>query len=693
MKQILCVFLAALLFFAPINNLKANANNADEKLDASSEMTKEELILKVKKIFNIEDSFEEFEIDERKSEMGRSYFLNWNDSLKNISIYVNISSKGDILSYEKIYNNNNDNKFILPEFDFKEAKLKAESKLKEILQDEFKNFKLVETDITGLNRYTGLYTLIYQRYVNSVLVNGEGIKIAIDSKTGEIMSYNLNMALSYYLKDKSMFQNKAQIISREEALEKYKKYNGLYLNLHRILDYSSNSLYPIIKYIPVYTRAYDSIYIDAKTGKPKKIYDTFAFGAGVDKMLKEESASNLTGVEREELKKADVKVDVEEAEKICRDIAKLSNKMKLVSSRLEKYNNDADKFSWTLKFSDDNSKYISVTIDANDKTLILMQRDTEMEADKSPKLEEAIKVSESFLKLRAKDILDNLELTPLSYELQTKEQKDLRYIRKLNDKFYILEDGINLSLGGSDAEIKYFNRTWYDKIQVPAIKELKPEEAYEILLDKYDFDLVYTTDYETRKYNLMYSFIKEDEAVLIDAQSGEFLDSFGNPISIKKSGYTDIDKAKDKKKIQLLSDYNIRFLESELKPNETIKQKDFMLLLYAIDRGVFSESIDFDEVYKHLENIKLIHKDEIDKEKLLNRIDLAKFIIRKKGLEDVAKLEHIFKDVYQDANRNGYLILAGKLGLIKASGEKILPDKEVTREEALMIIYNYLFDK
>lgn len=102
-----------------------------------------------------------------------------------------------------------------------------------------------------------------------------------------------------------------------------------------------------------------------------------------------------------------------------------------------------------------------------------------------------------------------------------------------------------------------------------------------------------------------------------------------------------------------------------------------------------------DEIYERLEAHKLLgDKEKREPEKIVTQEDYARYAIRYLKLDEVAKKNNIYKDMYDDVNSQnknyGYLVLAKEFGLIKSENKKLTPERELTREEALYYFYDLI---
>ena len=176
-----------------------------------------------------------------------------------------------------------------------------------------------------------------------------------------------------------------------------------------------------------------------------------------------------------------------------------------------------------------------------------------------------------------------------------------------------------------------------------------------------------------------------------------------NLIKRKALEYTDISNHYAKSQIETLAENGIGLEGPELKPDEKIKQKDFMLLLSQVvnagypfrGMSVLSTDKETEDLYDILIREGIIKKDEINPEAPLTREDSVKFIIRALKYDKVADLSDIFNCSFKDKDEIdpaliGYVVIAKGLKIVNGSGDYFRPKDELKRADALIIIYNYL---
>ena len=287
-----------------------------------------------------------------------------------------------------------------------------------------------------------------------------------------------------------------------------------------------------------------------------------------------------------------------------------------------------------------------------------------------------------YIKKNASDI-DEKEV-----KLISAENNSIYFVRVM-DGYYVPENSISIGVSMDTKEVNDFSRAWYrkpisyEKAKISADeaynivkKEIQYEEAYKYIRDKSD----------TAKSKVVLTCMPKTTRIEIDAITGKLTnntDEFRN--------YSDIDKSKYKDKATLLKQMGYAYLEDEIMPKKNLKQKDFMTFVYgSSSRNDIDETIDY--AYQRAIRNGIIKENEVNKEKEVTTIDLAKFIVRLKGMEELVGKD-IFKQVNAKAKltkeENSYLAIAKALGYI--NGKAIDKNAKINRDEFINIIYNYVF--
>lgn len=206
-----------------------------------------------------------------------------------------------------------------------------------------------------------------------------------------------------------------------------------------------------------------------------------------------------------------------------------------------------------------------------------------------------------------------------------------------------------------------------------------------------------------KSVNLVYA-VNTDKPSILDAFTGELLNADGEPYVEKAPvEYTDISDHYAKEQIETLAEIGIALEGPTFRPNEKIKQKDFLLLIsQIIDRGydfynktALENNSETERLYNLLIREGIVKEDEKNPEAPLTREESVKFVIRTLKYDKVADLKDIFNCDFLDkdeidADLIGYVVLAKGFNIVNGYGNYFRPKEELKRGDAIIIIYNSL---
>ena len=668
----------------------------------------EEVILSVKGLLDISDKYDNFN-SQINSNGGKTYFyLNWSDSqnkLENIS--VNTDSEGNIISFNK-YNPvfiEPDTK--LPKFTKDEAQKLAFEYIQKIDPKLSKEIKIEENQ-SPINSWDQEYNFRYVRFVNGIPFPDNNININVNKFTGEINNYYTNWERDITL---TIPEN---IISLEEAKKAYQDKIGLDLiykssqRLFKMIDTNDET-----KYYLAYSTLNNNKAIDAVSGE---VINLGYYGAMVENEKSMDAAGTrenavITPEERTEIDKLSGIKEIEEIEKIAREILDIKDDYTLQNKNLHSSWKNPGEFQWSLYFIkniDENRKStLDITLDARTADLLSFYRFSEFnpEAEAAITKEQALKLSNDYINKiqpeRAKQvelIIDNqMKDNQLSYYF--------RFIRKIDD-IYVESDSISVGVDAVNKIISSYSFDWFNGTLPPKGNVIDFDKAYEVLYKEIGYEMRYVTifDYEkpegeNKDIKLVYA-VNPSKPIIIDANSGELLDYTGSPYNENKIlEYTDIDNSYAKDKIITLAEYGVGFNSSEFMPKEFIKQKEFIYLLWESINSYRTETEeDIEKIYTELSNTKIVREGEKNLERLVTKEEAVKFVIRAMNYGKIAELSNIYTDLFDDSSEitptlKGYMNIAFGLKIINGDGSGLIrPRNEIKREDAVSIIYNYMFN-
>lgn len=134
----------------------------------------------------------------------------------------------------------------------------------------------------------------------------------------------------------------------------------------------------------------------------------------------------------------------------------------------------------------------------------------------------------------------------------------------------------------------------------------------------------------------------------------------------------------------------------EFKPDEKITQKDFLALLMSINGNdiiVLKNNLEqANWVYRNSTQNSIISEDERDDEAAVTREEAAVYMIRATVLKITRNITIFTVSPFNDVTENkGYIALLSAMGVLSGDGNgNFNPNREMTRAESIIMIYNYL---
>lgn len=666
------------------------------------------------------------------------------------SIDVTMDDSGDILRY---YNYNYSDTGIdkkLPNVSRSEAQKIAEDFIKKLnSQDLFDGLKLVERSQRSFGETSHYFYYIATH--DGVPVPFNNIRVTVNYDTGEIQDYNKAWT------DDIEFPKADDALSMEDAEKIYKEKLGLQLTY----NLAGDKVY--LAYTPVYSSQY---VIDAITGEvidPSQsmrgvYYDEMLIGRMGDS-AKEQAVPVLTPEEIKSIEESGELISQEEAEKIAREfkIFEIDDSFILDGASLRRGWDFERNYIWDLYLLKEDReakdyKYINVSLNAKTGEFISFDISYPMaEGEKKYTEEEAKKAVEEFLekiqpekfKNTKYEKSDNDVIIPIM-EKET-DRYNFRYVRMVNGIPFV-DNYLNVRFDGINGKIYGFYMNWQEVDFPSAENVLKLEEIYDFFFENVGLNLEYrknnlfsispetsravakaagvavaeaagvavdavagvavdSVDIEKAKevVNLIYAVNPEKPSIL-DAFTGELLNANGQPyVEEAPIEYTDISDHYAKEQIEALAEIGIGLEGPTFRPNEKIKQKDFLLLIsQIIDRGyefynktALENDSETENLYNLLIREGIVKEGEEDPEAPLTREESVKFVIRALKYDKVADLKDIFKCEFTDrdeidADLIGYVVLAKGFNIVNGYGNYFRPKEELKRGDAIIIIYNSL---
>lgn len=678
------VIAAMLAMFMVLCALPVNSLAQEKNLNKVDDKTVEKLVLKAKEIFNIKDVYDNFEVNSSSdNDYGTIYNLSWSKKDGSSDLNVSISNDMHITNYNKYENKKYET--LKPNYSYEALKKYAIDTIKKIDPVNAKSLKLNESSYQNYID-DNAYIFNFDRYVGDRRVIGDGASITINYVDKSVKRYSLNYNHGFDFSKTAEFDALKSNLTMDEAINIFKENKYIKPMIKFVVDEKKE---PRITFKTIYSNELNSNYFVNSTTKKYERYDYPIFLNNY--MTKDAAAEGaMDGLSEYEVKGIDKIKGIkskDEAVKKAKTFVKDASKAKVTLSNLNQdYISKDYVYNINIESGKDEKKtYYNISFDAKDLTLLRFSVYNNFDSSDNDKKDlssdELKKIAMDYIKKNASDI-DEKDL-----ELMATENNTAYFVRVM-DGYYIPENSISISVSKDTKEINEYSRAWYrkpikyekakksiDEAYDVIKKEINYEEAYQYIRDKSD----------PAKSSVVLTYMPKNSKIEIDAISGKLAKS-----NEELKNYSDIDKSKYKDKAILLKQMGYAYIEDEIMPEKNLKQKDFITFVYIFGSRDSDEIID--NAYQRALREGVIKANEVSREKEITNMDLAKFMIRLKGMEELVGKD-IFKNINTKAKltkeENAYLSLANALGYI--SGKTIDKNAKVNRDEFINIVYNYVF--
>lgn len=664
----------------PVNSFAEtkNVNKVDDK-------TMEKLVLKAKEVFNIKDVYDNFEVNSSSDdEYGTIYNLSWSKKDGSSDLNVSISKDMHITNYNKYDNKKYET--LKPKYSYDAMKKYAIDMIKKIDPINAKSLKLNEKTYQNFGG-DNAYTFNFDRYVNGKRVIGDGASITISYVDKSVQMYSLNYNKGFDFSKTAEFDALKSNLTMDEAINIYKDNEYLKPMIKFVINEKKE---PRLTFKTIYSNELNANYFVNSTSKKYERYDypIFLNNYMSKDAAAEEAASGLSEYEVKGIDKIKGIKTKDEAVKKAKTFVKDSSETKVTLSSLNQdYISKDYIYHINLESGKDKKKtYYNISFDAKDLTLLRYSKYNNYDNSDSEKKDlssdELKKIAMDYIKKNASDI-DEKDL-----KLISAENNSIYFVRVV-DGYYVPENSISIGVSRDTKEVNDYSRAWYRKPMSYEKAKISADEAYNIVKKEIQYEEAYKyirDKSDPAKSKVVLSYMPKSTKIEIDAITGKLTnnrDEFRN--------YSDIDKSKYKDKATLLKQMGYSYLEDEIMPEKNLKQKDFITFIYIFgSRNDIDETID--NAYQRALRNGVIKENEVNKDKEITNMDLAKFMVRLKDMEELVNKD-IFKPVNAKAKltkeENAYLAIAKALGYI--DGKAIDKNMIVNRDEFINIAYNYVF--
>lgn len=683
MKRAISLLLAAAMLFGLF------------AVTAFAEDGTQEALKTVKQRIEDTNDYEEFYSSSYQNGDAMSYRFTWNhngeDGYKNL--YVTVTGTGVITNYSK-YSSDMTYSYGKPSFDrvpVAEAMETAKAFLAKIDPTVCGEYELT-SDRTSESLWGGSYSFSLQRMVSGIPVSGDTgyVYVAEDGQT--VTDFGLTYT------ETLVFEDAARAISRAEAEKDYAEKIGMDLYYTDRYEDGKRTPYPV--YVPQKTYG---TYISAITGEPMSPLTPKTPGGnkGINDMAMPTAApTEAAAAEPEEVRfsEAELKqldnlaglLGIEEAEKLVR-----GNKLFWLDDTMRLYRNSCtqdtfnERYLYSLNFTADNGS-ASFTLNGDTGEIYNFSHyDWTYREKEIMSAEEAQKLARSAAEELAAEKL-------AEYQEKDSSTGSVSYVRYANGIRYP-SDSVYAYVSTYTGKLESYSIN-YSNVTFPSLEGiLTADEAAAKMFAQRDYELVYIRDCQSPesevydKGSLIYRL--KGSSMQVDPYTGEM----SKPVeTVTLPEYTDIAGHYGEKEITTLRRFGIGFAESEFRPDDAITKGEFLSLIsgifYRYSPVILYKNADYTAACTEAVSRSILPAEDADADTTLTRETMAMLMIRVMGLEDVAKLQGIYRSPFTDVTRNeGYISILWAMGVIHGNGDGTYsPDLELTRAQAAIVIYNYI---
>lgn len=633
-----------------------------------------------------------------------------------------ITSYSDSDSYSKGYSSEPS----LAKLTEEEILAKAEGYIKQL---DPKIAGSVKAEVGSLNLFGNSATVRFKRYVNGILVSGNGGSVTINKNTGVLYSFDAQWW------DNADFKSPEGIKTEKEIEEAYKKLCKLTPYYKINTNWETKKKTVRIVYEPDFTSEIDAftgeastIWADMEEAGGTRFYGYYTYAETDEAAAVEAEENPGTGVNADggvvfteaELKKIQQDKNLLTAEQVFEQLKKdkfaaLTDDYEIKSYEVRSSEQDygimpltadsavnkqekKEKFYIDVTFTAKDKKYkgyktVYVTMNAETGEMIDMKKYNITTKLEKLNVENAKAVAEAAANQYAKDIMkechpdvnnDN-EVRVWNGGFET--SRNFRFNRFVNG-IQVYGDYINVTVD-SNGVVTDFCCVYTDDVKFPSADILSSDEALDKLYTQRDFDYYYT-GWITKDGKVQTYLLYDIDSFYLNAKTGRLCGWNGEPLNDyirdRDVKYTDIKGIPQEQAILTMQKYGVTVTsDSNFKPNEIITKQEFEGLLSSAIRGysedVMEEGMDMDAY-------------NAEQKKPVTRTDAAVLFTKGYDNNHLAELKGIYKTPFSDVKSNdeniGAIAIAYAKGFIPKGDGKFNGEKQITRAEAVQMIYDYL---
>jgi len=529
------------------------------------------------------------------------------------------------------------------------------------------------------------YSILVPRIVEGIPVYNNSANLWICSQTGQVETFNLTHS------EKSVFTGTEGSIDIEAAQAAYKQ-NGYMRLEYRFFNEEAK-----LVYVPGKTENL----ISAMTGEPftpggdGTVFDKEAGRA--ESMMAADSvngvAATLTPQERKAVEEAAGLLSYEEATAKLKSVPYFHIPAEATLEAGNTYKDANGRYILRVSLGGKDMNYTYGELDGETGEILYYYTNNRNEEKKVQNGEAAQAVYDAFVAayLSAyQGSLSEKKIDVTEYGVNITAEREENGIPVYGDAVTVTVDG--------NGNITSYRLNWQQNKTFPSPDGiLSEDEAYAILFGNGAPRLSYYA--ESGQGTVIY-VTDSREFSFIAAGDGTLLNYDGKPYINKTAGaYTDVAGHYAEEAILALASVGARLGDSAFMPDAIITQAEFVGLVsncimdyYPLVDGAPDQA----RLYSFAVNRGILPASEKAPDTPLTRELAVAYLLRAMDYGAFAEIEGIFRcDFADEANITpalyGYVAIAKGMGLVRGDGNgNFAPNREITRGEAAVIIYNYL---
>ena len=651
-------------------------------------------LLEVKSRIDIPAELDRFESNLAKYGEETYYNFDWHDESYEKSITVSADKLGRVMNYYNHSYKASDKK--LSPVSKSEIISFADAFIKKTLPEM--NTDPSDTLIFDEKSYSAgsslRYTLTYDRYKNSIPVKDNYVNMTVCiSENDTLYVRNMSANINY---DTPFAQKDGEI---SDFVQKYKETFPIELVYQNEFNYDWKTKGEPRTIAALIYRIKDNNagFISTETGETVaedksengKFREELSADVSMGAMEKNEA---LTEKELAEITTVEGLLSAEQAETRVKALPYIQfpGELKLENSSLSK--NDSGQYIYNLHYTNNNDEsysYLHLSTYAKDGKLISFYQSSDKTSGNNitltqPQKKTAEEKITEFLTAAASEFKDT--------KLEKSEEKNglisSYYYRMVNGVKHA-GNGIDITFDTQKSAVTSFSLNFTDGEFADPAKAIGEKAAYEKLLSYSPVIKMYVKS----GGSYIECLTLEKRGVALDALTGEIKDVYKEEST--SFSYSDIKGHWVEQAATKLAEIQIGFSGDKLSPDAFVTQEEFFRFLASGIYGKYYYTYSQDDLYESLIREKIITEDEKKPSALVTREEAFVYTIRMANLEKVAKLENIYKIDYADSHllsngKIGYCAILSGLGIICGDGGYLRPADNLTRAEAVIMLYRYL---